>query len=202
MSKIINGKLVDTKINQKIYKSLHKGNITTLNAIVVHQTGASTAQHTFNSYTTSSNGAHFLVDKSGQIYQTALINQKTYHVGKIRSRCIETKLCSKNELSIANAIYFKKGISYPVRVRNVHDHEKLKSYPDRYPTNNDSLGIELVGQYNKSTQSFESVNAKQNVSLTWLVNELLLHLNLKNDDIYRHPDVSYKQPSEAKTATW
>lgn len=202
MSKIIGGKLVDKKVNQKIYKSLHKGNMTIINAIVVHQTGASTAQHTFNSYTSSSNGAHFLIDKNGQIYQTALTDQKTYHVGKVRSRCIETKSCSKTELSTANSIYLKKGLSYPVRVKNVHDHEKIKSYPDRYPTNNDSIGIEIVGSYNKSNSSYESVNSKQNLSLKWLVNELTTHLKLQNNDIYRHPEVSYKQPTEAKTANW
>ncbi len=202
MSKIISGKLVDKKVDQKIYKSLHKGEMTTVHAIVVHQTGASTAQHTFNSYTNSSNGAHFLIDKSGHIYQTALTNKKTYHVGKIRSRCIETKSCSKDELSSANSIYLKKGLSYPVRVKNVHNHEKSKNYPDRYPTNSDSIGIEIVGSYNKANKVYESVNAKQNLSLKWLVNELLTHLKLQNSDIYRHPDVSYKQPSEAKSANW
>lgn len=202
MSKIIAGKLVDKKVSQKIYKSLHKGNMTTVNAIVVHQTGASTAQHTFNSYTSSSNGAHFLIDKKGQVYQTALTNQKTYHVGKIRSRCIETKVCSKTELSTANSIYLKKGLSYPVRVKNVHNHEKVKNYPDRYPTNNDSIGIEIVGNYNKSNNTYESVNTMQNQSLKWLVNELSTYLKLQSTDLYRHPEISYKQPSEAKSANW
>jgi len=202
MSKIVGGKLVDKKVSQKIYKSLQKGNMTTINAIVVHQTGASTAQHTFNSYTSSSNGAHFLIDKSGQIYQTAHTNQKTYHVGKVRSRCIETKSCSKAELSTANSIYLKKGLSYSVRVKNMHNHEKSKSYPNRYPTNNDSIGIEIVGNYIKRNGTYESVNLKQNLSLKWLVNELTTHLKLQNNDIYKHPEVSYKQPSEAKTANW
>jgi len=202
MSKIISGKLVDKKVRQKIYKSLEKGKMATIHAIVVHQTGASTAQHTFNSYTSSSNGAHFLIDKNGQIFQTAHTNQKTYHIGKVRSRCIETKSCSKAELSTANSIYLKKGLSYPVRVKNIHNHEKSKNYPDRYPTNNDSIGIEIVGNYNKSNSTYESVNSKQNLSLKWLVNELTTHLQLNNSDIYRHPEVSYKQPSEAKTAKW
>ena len=168
----------------------------------MHQTGADTAQHTFNSYVSSSHGAHFLIDKNGQIFQTALLNQKTHHVGKIRSRCIETQLCSKSELSVANAVLLKKGQSYGVRVKNLHDHEKVKSYPDRYPTNNDSIGIELVGKYDVRRQIYESVNAKQNASLKWLVNELSTYLNINNDDVYRHPEVSYKQPSEAGTAKW
>ena len=75
MSKKIGGKLVDKKVSQKIYKGLHKGSLTIINAIVVHQTGASTAQHTFNSFASSSNGAHFLIDKNGQIFQTAFTNR-------------------------------------------------------------------------------------------------------------------------------
>ena len=202
MSKVINGKFVDTNVTQKIYSGLHKGKLSTIHAIVVHQTGAATAQHTFNSYGNSSNGAHFLIDKKGQIYQTALLDQKTYHIGSIRSRCIETKECSKAELSVANAIYLKKGLSYPVRVKTLYKHEKPKSYTNRYPTNGDSIGIEIVGEYDKQRKIYESVNAKQNASLKWLVNELSTHLSLKQGDIYRHPDVSHKQPSEASTAVW
>ncbi len=202
MSKVINGKFVDTKVIQKIHKGLHKGKLTAVHAIVVHQTGASTAQHTFNSYANAGNGAHFLIDKKGQIYQTALLDQVTYHIGKIRSRCIETKACSKTELSVANAIYLKKGLSYPVIVKNLYTHEKSKSYPDRYPMNTDSVGIEIVGKYDTAKKIYESVTANQNASLKWLISELSTHLSLKQGDIYRHPDVSYKQPSEAATAAW
>lgn len=202
MSKLINGELKDLKVTQKIYNSLHKGKINKVNAIVIHQTGAPTALHTFNSYTNSSHGAHFLIDKQGGIYQTALTGQICYHVGKLRSRCLQTKQCSAAEISAANAVYLKKGVSYSVKVNDLHQHEKGKSYPDRYPSNSDSVGIEIVGSYDSKSQSYESVNAKQNASLKWLVTELSLHLSLQVGDIYRHPDISYKQPSEAATAVW
>ncbi|WP_019602771.1 N-acetylmuramoyl-L-alanine amidase [Teredinibacter turnerae] len=203
MSKLINGELQDPKVQKKIYKSLHKGKISTVNAIVVHQTGAPSAEHTFNSYTGSANGAHFLIDKQGQIYQTALTTQITYHVGRVKSRCIEEpKSCTTAELTAANVIYLQKGISYSVRVKNLHNHEKAKSYPDRYPTNADSVGIEIVGSYNTKTQAYETVNAKQNASLKWLASELSTHLSLQAGDVYRHPSVSYKQASEASTASW
>lgn len=203
MSKLINGELQDSKVQKKIYKSLHKGKISKVNAIVVHQTGAPTAQHTFNSYTGSANGAHFLIDKQGQIYQTALTTQIAYHIGRVRSRCIEEpKSCSAAELTAANVIYLQKGISYSVRVKNLHKHEQAKNYPDRYPTNGDSVGIEIVGSYNTKTQAYETVNAKQNASLKWLVSELSTHLSLQAGDVYRHPAVSYKQASEASTASW
>ena len=168
----------------------------------MHQTGAPTAKHTFNSYTGSANGAHFLIDKAGKIYQTAQTNKLTYHVGKARSRCITTKVCLKTDLSAANAIYLKKGLSYSLRVKNLHKFEKTKSYPDRYPMNHDSVGIEIVGAYVKSSQSYEAVNIQQNISLKWLVTELSSHLSLQADDVYRHPEVSYKKASEAKSAQW
>jgi len=202
MSKLQKGKLIGAKVTQKVFAGLHKGKISTVEAIIVHQTGAPTATHTFNSYKTSSHGAHFLIDKKGKIYQTALLNQKAYHVGKLRSRCIVTKACTATELATANAIYLKKGQSYGLRLRNLHNHEKNKSYPDRYPMNNDSIGIEIVGDYDKTKKSYESVNATQNKSLEWLVGELGKHFVLDKHDVYRHPEVSYKQPSEASTAKW
>lgn len=203
MSKLINGELQDTKVTQKIFKSLHKGKIAKVNAIIVHQTGAPTASHTFNSYETASHGAHFLIDKEGKIYQTALTTQVTYHIGKLKSRCIDQPAtCTEGELSAANAIYLKKGVSYSVRVKNLSNHEKTKSYPDRYPSNSDAIGIEIVGKYETKNQSYESVNAKQNTSLKWLVSELSTHLCLQAGDVYLHPTVSYKQPSEASTASW
>lgn len=202
MSKLINGELMDKNVTQKIYKGLHKGKIAKVNAIVVHQTGAPSAQHTFNSYTSASHGAHFLIDKQGVIYQTALTNQIAHHVGRLKSRCLESASCSATETSAANAIYLQKGVSYSVRVKNLHTHEKGKNYPDRYPTNADSIGIEIVGKYNVSTSSYEAVNAQQNASLKWLVAELSIHLSLQAGDVFRHPAVSYKQPSEASTAQW
>jgi len=69
-------------------------------------------------------------------------------------------------------------------VKNVHIHEKSKSYPDRYPANSDSIGIEIVGNSNKSNSIYESVNSKQNLSLKWLVNEFTTHLKLQSSDIY------------------
>lgn len=174
-----------------------------VNAIVVHQTGAPTAQHTFNSYKSASHGAHFLIDKTGKIYQTALTTQITHHVGRIRSRCInQPASCSKEELSAANVIYLEKGVSYAVRVKNLHAHEAAKSYPHRYPLNADSIGIEIVGSYDAKNQAYEGVNEKQNVSLRWLVSALSIHLSLSDGSVYRHPTVSYKQPSEASSASW
>lgn len=203
MASLVSGKLVDSKVMQKVYSKLHKGTLSTVHGIVVHQTGAPTAQHTFNSYSNAgANGAHFLIDKKGIIYQTALTNQVTYHVGKLQSRCLQTKGCNKIEMEMATKILFAKGESFALRVKKLNTHEQAKSYPDRYPRNNDAIGIEIVGSFDKKKQAFETVNTKQNASLKWLVDELIKLLDLTAADIFRHPEVSRKNPTEASTAAW
>lgn len=79
-----------------------------------------------------------------------------------------------------------------------------KSWPDRYPWNSDSIGIELVGLAvgPKDNKVYEQVTAEQNTSLRWLISELSLTLSVSTSEVFRHPDVSYKTPSEAKTASW
>ncbi len=207
MTSIVSGKLIDTKVIVKIYPGLHKGNINKVNAIIVHQTDSDTAQQTFNKYNAkSTTGAHFLIDKKRNITQTALLTQKCAHVGKILSKCYETKVCSKPALSLATSIYHKHGLRFSVRVKNLYNHEKKKSYPDRYPMNEDSIGIEIVGKAKLGTKAgskvYEKINKDQITSLKWLVNELYIHLNLKDDDVYTHPQVSRKNVTEASTAAW
>ncbi|MCP4492663.1 MAG: N-acetylmuramoyl-L-alanine amidase [Gammaproteobacteria bacterium] len=204
MSKIIGGKLTDKKVIDKVYTKLHRGVLASVKALVIHQTDAATAQHTFNSYSRKgANGAHFLIDKKGVIYQTALTTQITYHVGILKSRCLDnTRVCDKNAVSAATAVYYEKGKSFALRVKKLHRHEKSKAYPERYPSNADSIGIEIVGKYDKTTKLYEAVNTAQNASLKWLVSELSTHLSLAGGDVYRHPEVSRKEGSEASTASW
>jgi hypothetical protein len=103
-----------------------------------------------SSYSGGVNGVHFLIDKDGIILQTARINQKCWHVGNIKSCCSELKTCSAEDLKEINSILFKKGESYELRVRNLSQHEAKKTYPQRYPTNDDALGVELVGRFDAS----------------------------------------------------
>lgn len=200
--KIVNGLCQSPKITQRIFPTIEKGPLSTVNALVVHQTGGATKESAFNSYKAGNNGAHFLVDKTGKVYQTAHTNRKTYHVGKIRARCRVEKSCSATELTAVEAILFKEGVSYAQRTRNLHNHEKAKAYPDRYPMNEDSLGIEVVGRFDPNTEAYEALNPLQIASLKWLVAELLSAMGLGLKDVFRHPAVSYKQPSEASTARW
>ncbi|WP_460049479.1 N-acetylmuramoyl-L-alanine amidase [Sessilibacter sp. MAH2] len=78
----------------------------------------------------------------------------------------------------------------------------MKAYPDRYPLNSDSLGIEIVGNYDIKTKAYENVAPLQNQSLQWLIAELFMLFSITKADVYRHPEVSYKMPTEAGTATW
>jgi N-acetyl-anhydromuramyl-L-alanine amidase AmpD len=199
---VVNGKLVAWRVIDKVTSKIEKGALSKVNAIIVHQTGSDTVDSSLSSYSGGANGAHFLIDKGGAIFQTARINQKCWHVGNIKSRCSELKTCTPEDLKEINSILFKKGESYEVRVRNLSQREGKKPYPERYPTNDDALGIELVGRFDAKSGSYDIVTRQQNESLIWLLSVLESSLSLTNDDVYRHPEVSYKQSSEAQSAKW
>jgi N-acetyl-anhydromuramyl-L-alanine amidase AmpD len=196
------GKLVHKNVIDKVNGKIEKGVLKSVNAVVVHQTGGSTAESALSSYEGGQNGAHFLIGQDGKIYQTARIDQKCWHVGNIRSRCQEMKSCSAEELKAVNSLLFKKGEAYSARIKKLSEHEATKSYPDRYPGNDDALGIEIVGAFDAKTQAYETVNKDQNTSLAWLVEVLESKLSMDGDDIYRHGDIGYKQPTEGSTANW
>lgn len=186
----------------KIYSSIERGAMAQVNGIVVHQTGGATASSTFNSYSNTShvpNGAHFLIDKDGTIYQTASLNRITNHVGKLQSRCITTLKCSAANLRAARRAYQTGPAAF-------HRHESRKAFPDRYPSNSDAIGIELVGMYYPDEKTaepiYESVTPEQNSSLKWLVRELSETLNVEMREVYRHPEVGRKNATEASTARW
>jgi len=192
------GMLVDGKVILQRCANIEHGEIDQVSAIVVHQTDSSTAEQTLNGYKTGSNGAHFLIDKNGQIYQSASMLMRCFHVGKlIKSKCVSVDMKSCDSASMAKI----SALSWTSQIKALDAHERAKSYPQRYPVNSDSIGIELVGKSIDSKQ-YESVTGQQNVSLQWLIGELYTHFTLKADDVYRHPDVSYKNPGEASSAVW
>ncbi len=192
------GMLKDKKIIQKRFKSIEHGKLTSASAIVVHQTDAPTAQHTFNGYLAGGNGAHFLIDKTGQIYQTASVNMRCYHVGRlIKSKCLTINKSTCNSSAMSKIL----AQSWTKQIKAIDAHERLKNYPDRYPINSDSIGIELVGSH-IDDKNYEAVTPLQNNSLQWLISDLYNHFKLSSSDVYKHPDVSYKNPGEASSATW
>ena len=194
-----NGVVVDARVRRAISPALERGDMKAVNGIIVHQTNAPTAASTLNSYTQPKpNGAHFLIDKDGTIYQTASVYKKTAHIGQLKSRCVAQHTCSPTELK---ALKGKKPGKPIGRI------EAKKEWPNRYPSNGDSIGIEIVGQALPKTvpddqQVFESLTKEQQASLQWLIQELTLTLDVRMSEIFRHPTASWKNKTEASTATW
>jgi N-acetyl-anhydromuramyl-L-alanine amidase AmpD len=193
------GVVSNPRIRNSISPHIERGAMPVVQGIIVHQTDSATAQSSLNSYANpKSNGAHFLIDKDGTIYQTASVYKSTWHVGKLRSRCLAEMTCAPVELKLAQK-WDPDG---------THKREKAKSVPDRYPSNDDSIGIEIVGKSYppadvKSAENvYESLTQEQTESLKWLVNEIRETLKVPLTEIYRHPIVSYKNKTEAQSASW
>jgi len=193
-----NGMLVDPKVIPRRSSGIEHGALPSVLAIVVHQTDSPTAESTLSGYQAGGNGAHFLIDKNGQIYQTASLFARCYHVGKlIKSKCLTVNKSSCDTAAMARML----AMSWTRQINAIDAHERAKPYPDRYPVNDDSIGIELVGMH-IDDDSYEAVTAAQNASLQWLIDALYAQFDLKSSDVYRHPAVSYKNPGEASSAVW
>jgi N-acetyl-anhydromuramyl-L-alanine amidase AmpD len=191
------GRVVHPGIKWQRFTNLERGDLDPVAGIIVHQTGSSTAASTLAAYKTALHGAHFLIDKDGTVYQTASLLKRTNHVGRLRSRCVAEHRCAPGEEKRISAM--------DPRARNTH--EMTKSVPDRYPSNSNSIGIELVGMASppppgKMDGVYEAVTAKQNHNLTWLVRELSATLDVRMTEVFRHPVVSQKNPTEAASARW
>jgi len=165
--------------------ALEKGTLTGPEAIVLHRTDSSTAEGALTSFGRGI-GTHFLVDKDGTIYQTASLSQKTAHIGKIKSRCYEEGACSAGEAATIK----KMGFS-PTRI---YHHEQVKAYPNRYPMNEDSVGIETVALHLKS--GWEAPTAAQSASIERLIGILQDQYGLSDNDVYEHDKISYKTSGE------
>lgn len=189
------GWAVDPKITVARRPNLAHGRMTTVSGIIVHQTGAPTASSTLNSYLQDgANGAHFLIDKNGDIYQTGSVFWRQWHVGKLKPRCMLEKRCTPVEVkNFAHMTYAE-----------INSYETQKAVPDRYPSNDDSIGIELVGAPTGTApnQGYETVTAEQNASLAWLVKELTEKFGVPMTEVFRHPAVSRKNEHEAESARW
>ena len=194
------GVVVNARVKRALSPSIERGAMKSIHGIIVHQTGGPTAQSTLDSYKRSSaNGAHFLIDSDGTVYQTASLYKQTWHVGKLKARCVLEKRCTPVEV--------KELLRFNPTKENKR--ELAKNVPDRFPSNQDSIGIELVGEalprgnsVPDQKRTYEPVTSKQNTSLQWLITELVFTLKVPMTEIFRHPDVSRKNPSEASTAKW
>jgi hypothetical protein len=121
---------------------IERGTLNKIAGIVIHQTGSASVSNTINSYANNTinekgeskapNGAHFLISKEGQVIQAASLNQQTQHVGYIKNKKIAEWSCAKRQQVKGTA-------------KEINDKEMLKDMPDRYPSNSNSVGIEMVG---------------------------------------------------------
>lgn len=194
------GMVLDQRVIKAIRPSIERGPMKVVRGLIVHQTGGATAQSSLDSYQrASANGAHFLIDKDGTIYQTASIKRQTWHVGKLKSRCRLEARCSTAEQ--------KLNATFAPSLENKREMRKV--VPDRFPSNQDAIGIELVGEalprgaaIPEEKKTYEPVTEAQNKALRWLVRELSVTLNIPLTEVFRHPTVSRKNPSEASTAKW
>lgn len=193
MLQIIGGVARSINIRQNIYPNLEFGAIGKVNAIVLHQTNSSLAISTLIAYNFRSTGAHFLIAPDGIIYQTARVNRECYHVGMIASRCMETFSCPVDE--VIDDVR-DKSESSKTYLSRVHNREKNKPYPKRYPTNKDSIGIEVAGTTD-GEGIYQAPSQLQNFWSKWLVAELLDSFSMTRDQVFAHGKIgSTKRPSE------
>ena len=181
------GYLTDPAITRNTIAALEKGELAQINAVVLHRTEGANAQSALDSFK-SGTGTHFLIDKDGTIYQTASLDEKTQHVGKIKSRCMEDGTCTPEEAKTIKDMGWAPG--------KLHEHEAAKDYPDRFPMNKDSVGIEVVGRYNEATKTWDAPTPEQQASIAKLVGVLQTTYGLENNDVYQHDKISYKTPGE------
>jgi N-acetyl-anhydromuramyl-L-alanine amidase AmpD len=187
------------RIKMKIISNIENGKMEKVNGIVVHQTGGPTAESALSQYRTpKANGAHFLIDKDGTIYQTASLYKVTNHVGKMQSRCVVTRQCSPAEFKRMHDL---ESAWKPTQISRI---EEKKSFPDRFPSNTDAIGIELVGEApgKENKEVFVEVTDAQNASLQWLTKELMETLNVSMSEVYKHPHIARKNKTEARSAKW
>jgi hypothetical protein len=186
------GLIVNQRVVNERRPAIEYGSLSSVKGIIVHQTDGPTAKSSLDSYKNKgANGAHFLIDKDGTIYQTASLNKQTAHVGKLKSRCAFEQKCPEPKYNPAKT----------------HQTEKQKTVPDRFPSNDDSIGIELVGQafprgdnIQDNKKTYETVTDAQNDALSWLIDGLSATLKIPRTEIFRHPVVSHKNLTEASTA--
>lgn len=195
-----NGYILNARVRLAARPMIEREVLHRIRGIIVHQTGGTSGASSLNSYLMkNANGAHFLIDKDGAIYQTASLFRQTWHLGRLRARCLAEYRCSPTELNALKRF----------NPKTEHRIEMAKEVPQRYPSNEDSIGIEIVGavlagngQNPAEHGIYETVNVQQNASLRWLISELTSTFGIPMTEIFRHPVVSRKNPTEARSALW
>jgi N-acetyl-anhydromuramyl-L-alanine amidase AmpD len=72
------GYVLNARVQRTPHPLIEHGTLQRISGIIVHQTGAASGASSSSSYTMqNANGAHFLIDKDGTIYQTASLFRQT-----------------------------------------------------------------------------------------------------------------------------
>jgi N-acetylmuramoyl-L-alanine amidase CwlA len=191
---VINGMIHGTRILHYRYANLEHEDLMEINGIVLHQTNSNSAAPTLLAYYWRNVGAHFLIGPGGAIFQTARIDRVCHHVGMIRSMCSTTHSCTPDYTKALNKILTGPGSQDEKRMA-IHRMEMKKPKQSRYPGNIDSIGVELSGASDNGM--YRAPTSSQNAASVWLVGILLLHFGLKREQVFRHPNISYKEATEA-----
>lgn len=174
---------------------LNKGDINVINAVVLHRTFSATKESALSSFK-SGIGAHFLIDKNGDIYQTAHLSMYVYHIGYIQARCENEKTCTSTDKEKLDEIKKQKNKKISEKFKEIHEYEILKNYPIRYPYNGDAVGIEVVAMYDDKTKKWEVPTTKQKKSVNYLVDILRNIYELSEKDVYEHDKIGHKTLGE------
>ena len=182
---IVTGGIVrDSRIEVAIYPMLEHGPMADVSGIILHQTSSDYIVKTMAEYAfrRSGVGAHFLINPAGQIFQTARITQICWHVGRINAYCQQVHRCTATDEQMFAKIEKEYGNNQAEKDKMIDAWEQKKLAFNRYPTNNDSIGIEVVGA--PKGKVYGSPTLEQNQSSRWLVRELILALKLDRSRIF------------------
>lgn len=147
-----------------------------VHALVLHRTAGSTLTSALNSMVPAQ-AAHLYVDTDGGIYQGVSLQCNASHVGRIRPRNENRTPATKEK----------------------HYAEIAKDYPERYPFNEDSLGIEVVGTMIEEP-IWTALTEAQILSTARLTNFIITQFGLVSAiDIYAHEVISSKKEGEGLT---
>jgi len=73
MSVIQSGKLIDSRVELTLHPSLERDDLPKVTSIVLHRTASGSAISTLGAYAGGQqNGAHFLIDVEGKVYQSCV----------------------------------------------------------------------------------------------------------------------------------
>ncbi|MGX3046036.1 DUF5675 family protein [Helicobacter sp. T3_23-1056] len=188
--------VISMNIGQPKINDLKNVAIINFTDITLHRTAADNIISTLHSYSKNNAvGTHFLIDTNGNIYQCASLKQYTWHIGELQSKCYNEKTCSKQDRKVIYDIVVDKSITNNQRKVKIDSIEKNKPYSDRYPLNQESIGIEVVGDAKSGI--YEPPNDLQKDATLNLVKILQNVFNISKNHIYAHGMTGAKNKTEA-----